>query len=452
MKLNNQGEPMSDVSIILDDWTSQGIRWVRFEAPDLMGSSRSKLVPIEAAYTFADDGLNMYGGALVLDSRSDVVPGSRYHDQISYADHLLHPDPATASIVPWADRTGRFICTSRWYDGSLQQAAPRNVLRRVLDRLAAMGYSNFGGQENEFYALDPVTKQPALFGGNMIFSTHRNEYHPIVRQILEQLTPMGLEFITANCEYGPTQWEINYGPSHGMKAADDTFTFKNGVKEIALSHGMLATFMSKPSSSIAGSGAHLHVSILDAATGRNAFADTRSASGLSSLAMQFIAGNVAHADAVYAFAAPTVNCLKRRRPHTFSPTNVSWGVEDRSSLIRVKLGSINSRHLEYRAPSGLSNPYLTLASFLAAGILGIEGKLKPPKGSELGRAAEDDARWRQLPWALHESLSALEHDEPMREILGDEFVEIYLTVKRHELRRYEDHVSDWEVNEYAELY
>jgi glutamine synthetase len=443
---------MSAVASILEGWSAEGIRWVRFEAPDLMGASRSKLVPIRAAYEFAEDGLNMYGGALVLDSRSDVVPGSRYHDAMSYTDHLLFPDPATASIVPWADRTARFVCNSRWYDGTDQQAAPRVVLQRVIDRLAALGFVNFGGQEHEFYVLDPVTKQPALFGGNMIFNTQRNEYHPLVREILEFLTPMGLDFITANCEYGPTQWEINYGPSAGIKAADDTFTFKTGVKEIAQRHGLLATFMSKPSATISGSGAHLHVSLLDAKTGKNAFADTRSATGLSSLAMQFIAGNIEHAAAVYAFAAPTVNCLKRRRPHTFSPSNISWGVEDRAALIRVKQGSLSSRHLEYRAPSGLANPYLTLAAFLAAGITGVEAKLKPPRPSEFGHPAEDDPRWKPLPWTLHESLAALDASSELRSILGDEFVDIYLTVKRHELRRYEDHVSDWEINEYAELY
>ncbi len=443
---------MSTLHDTLAEWAANGIRWVRFEAPDLMGASRSKLVPIEAAKGFAADGLNMYGGALVLDSRSDVVPGSRYHDEISYTDHLLHPDPATAAVVPWADRTGRFICHSRWYDGSDQPAAPRMVLGRVLARLAEMGYVNFGGQEHEFYVLDPATKQPALFGGSMIFNTQRNEYHPLVRDILEQLTPMGLDFITANCEYGPTQFEINYGPSQGMKAADDTFTFKTGVKEIVQSHGLLATFMSKPSAASSGSGAHLHVSLLDAQSGRNVFADSRTATGLSTVATQFVAGNLAHAAAVYALAAPTVNCLKRRRPHTFSPTTVSWGVEDRSALVRVKQGSLASRHLEYRAPSGLANPYLVLAGFLAAGILGVERKLKAPRATEFGKPAEDDPRWPQLPVTLRDSLEALDADEGMRTMLGNEFVDIYLTVKRHEMGRFEDHVTDWEVNEYAELY
>lgn len=443
---------MSQITDILDGWQAAGIRWVRFEAPDLHGASRSKLIPIGQAYGYAADGLNVYGGALVLDTRSDVVGGSQYHDAINYADQQFWPDPSTAAIVPWADRTARFICTSKWYDGRLQQGAARNVLQRVLDRYDALGIETFMGQENEFYLLDAVTRQPALFGGYHIFNTVRNEWHPVVREIIEQMPVMGVDIITANCEYGPSQYEINYGPEIGMKAADATFTFKNGVKEIAQRHGMLATFMSKPSSSMAGNGAHTHVSLRDPDSKKNLFANARTSTGLSQMAEQFIAGCLAYAAPAYAISAPTVNCLKRRRPHTFSPSNVSWGIEDRSAMVRVKLGSIESRHVEYRTPSGLSNPHLVMAVVLASGLLGIEQKMKLIKPSAAGTPAEDDPRFAPLPWSLHESLAALDASSELREILGGEFVDIYLTVKRHELRRFEDHVTDWEVNEYTELY
>ncbi len=442
----------TEMTDILDGWTAQGIRWVRFEAPDLHGASRSKLVPVEQAYGYCAEGLNVYGGALVLDSRSDLVGGSEYHDAINYADQQFWPDPSTAAVLPWADRTARVICASRWYDGRVQAAASRNVLHRVLDRLALLGFDAFMGQENEFYLLDPVTKQPALFGGYHIFNTVRNEYHPVVRALIEHMPAVGIEIITANCEYGPSQFEINYGPKTGMAAADATFTFKNAVKEIALQHGMLATFMSKPSSLMSGSGAHTHVSLRDQSSGRNVFADAKSAMGISKLAEQFIAGCLAYAGPAYAICAPTVNCLKRRRPHTFSPSNISWGMEDRSALVRVKLGSVQSRHVEYRSPSGLSNPYLVMAVVLASGLLGIEQKLKCPKPSAVGTPAENDPRFAPLPWSLHESLAALESSSELREVLGEEFVRIYLTVKRHELRRFEDHVTDWEVNEYTEMY
>jgi glutamine synthetase len=145
-----------------------------------------------------------------------------------------------------------------------------------------------------------------------------------------------------------------------------------------------------------------------------------------------------------------VNCLKRRRTHTFSPTNVSWGVEDRSAFLRVKGGSPEDRHVENRAPSGLSNPYLASAALLGAGILGVT------EGLELGPAArppaEEDPNQEQLPTSLEESLRLLESDEKMVDLLGSEFIEAYMAMRRHELSRLADHVTDWELQEYLELY
>jgi glutamine synthetase len=442
---------MSEVAHIIEQWDAQGIRYVRFEAPDMHGVSRSKLVPIGQAAAYANDGLNMYGGSLVLDSRSNVIGGTKYHEEINYADQQLWPDPSTAAIVPWADRTARFICTSKWYDGSLMAAAPRNVLASVLDRYAALGYSALMGQENEFYVLDPATKQPALYGGYHIFNTQRNEWHPFVRELMDSVGQMGVDFITANCEYGPSQWEINYGPKIGLAAADATFTFKNAVKEICQRHGLLATFMSKPSSSMAGCGAHTHVSLLDS-EGRNAFASDTSETGLSDLALHFIGGNLTQCAAIDSLLAPTVNCLRRRRPHTFSPTRIGWGIEDRTAPVRVKLGSLSSRHVEQRVASGLSNPYLAMAAVLAAGLIGIEQRIDPGAPSQYGLPVEANPDNPMLPMHLWESLAALDQSSEVRSILGDEFVDIYLTMRRAELARFDDHVTDWETDEYAEMF
>jgi glutamine synthetase len=442
---------IGQLTAIIGKWRADGIAYVRFEAPDQMGNSRSKLVPIGQALGYATDGLNMYGGSLVLDTRSDVVPSTKYHEEINYADQLLFPDPSTAAVVPWADRTARFVCESRWYDGSRMAGAPRNVLASVLDRYEALGYRAFMGQENEFYVLDPVTREPALFGGYHIFNTNRNEYHPFVRELIDGIDAMGIEIITANCEYGPSQWEINYGPKIGLAAADATFTFKNAVKELCRNHGLLATFMSKPSASMAGCGAHTHVSLLDA-DGNNAMADANSSTGLSDLALHFIGGNLVHCAAIDSLLAPTVNCLRRRRPHTFSPTRVGWGIEDRTAPVRVKLGSLKSRHVEQRVASGLSNPYLAMAAVLAAGLVGIEQRIDPGAPSTFGAPVESVETNPMLPLSLRDSLAALDQSSDMRRILGDEFVDIYLTVRRYELARFDDHVTDWERNEYAELY
>ena len=433
---------------VLDGWRAQGIRFVRFELPDMHGTSRSKMVPIERAYGYAESGLNMYGGVAVLDSRSDVVGGTLYHEEVAYGDQLLLPDLDTAAVVPWREATARWICDSTWADGTPLEALPRRVWRKQLERARALGYEPLIGYEPEFYLL--TSDQELLFEGYHIFNVTRNTYVPFIQELVEQLNAYGLEVITANCEYAGSQWELPCLPLRGMGGPDRCFSFKNAVKELAHMHGYTATFMSKPFADSAGSGLHTHVSLLNVADGGNAFGDASDGAGISAACRSFIAGNLRHAASTYALLAPTVNCMKRRRTHTFSPTNVSWGLEDRSALIRIKGGTTESRHIEHRAPTGLSNPYLVGAAILAAGLNGIEDGLELEPAAH--PPAEEDESRTKLPTSVRESLEALEADERIAGALGEDFVTAYGVMRRHELSRFDDHVTDWERNEYVEIY
>jgi glutamine synthetase len=442
-------QPTVTVEDVLAGWREHGIRNVRFELPDLHGTSRSKLIPIEHVDGYAEEGLNMYGGTVVLDSRSDVVPGTLYNEEVGYADQRLRPDPETAAIVPWADATARFICDTHWDDGSPLAAAPRHVFRRVLDRCHELGFEPTIGIEPEFYLLDGETREP-LFEGYHIFNTVRNTWVPVVEEIVTGMREYGVDIITANCEYAGSQWEIVFGPSRGIRGPDTAFSFKNGAKELAHRAGLLATFMSKPFTEGAGCGAHNHIGLRELASGENAMADPDHEWGLSPTGRSFVAGQLRHARSIYTLLAPTVNCLKRRRTHTFSPTNVSWGPEDRSAFVRVKGGEVASKHVENRAPTGLSNPYLTSAALLGAGVLGVadELELEPPAAAP----AEEDESKPKLPTTVEESLQALEEDERIVELLGQEFVTAYTVMRRYELQRFADHVTDWELAEYLEIY
>ncbi|HET9671610.1 MAG TPA: glutamine synthetase family protein [Actinomycetota bacterium] len=436
---------------ILERWEQDGIRWVRFELPDMHGVSRSKTVAIEHAGSFAQHGLHMYGGTSVLDTRSDVVPGTLYNEERMYADQVLRPDPDTAAIVPWAERTARLICDTTWYDGTPLEAAPRQVFRRALERCRGMGFEPVIGSEYEFYLLTGDTHEP-LFDGYHIFNTLRNDYVPTIHRVLEEMPRIGVSIATANAEYAGSQWEITFAPGRGLQGPDLAFTFRNGVKEIAFQDGYLATFMSKPFSDSAGSGCHTHISLLGVEDGANVFADDDGPAGLSEVGRRFVGGLIRYARAIDAVIAPTPNCYRRRRRHTFSPTNISWGLEDRSALVRVKGGSAESRHVEYRAPSALSNPYLVGAALLAAGLKGVEDELDPGPASKPGLPAEDDPDFEPLPSSPQEALDALEAEPATKDFFSDEFVEAYSTMRRYELARMNDHVSDWERNEYLTLY
>jgi glutamine synthetase len=442
---------MAGVDEILEGWQRDGIGFVRFELPDMHGISRSKTVPIGHAADYADRGLNMYGGASVLDSRSDVVPGTLYHEERGYGDQLLFPDPGSAAVLPWADRTARFICDAQWYDGSPLAATPRHVFRRALEKARSMGFEPLMGSEFEFYLLTGDTHEP-LFDGYQIFNTVRNDYVPTIRRIAEEMPRVGVDIITSNCEYAGSQWEINFAPGRAMAGPDNAFTFKNGVKEIAKQDGYVATFMTKPWAGHSGSGCHTHLSLLSTETGDNVFGDPDDPDGMTDECRSFIAGVLRSARTIDAVIAPTVNCLRRRRRHTFSPTNVSWGIEDRSALIRVKSGRPANKHIEYRAASALSNPYLVGAALLQAGLRGIEEKLPAPDPAKPGVPAEEDDSFEKLPVELEESLDALEQDPAAKEFFGEDFVAAYTAMRRYELSRFTDWVTDWERTEYLELF
>jgi glutamine synthetase len=343
------------------------------------------------------------------------------------------------------------ICDARWYDGSPLAATPRHVFRRALDKARSMGFEPVMGSEWEFYLLTGDTHEP-LFSGYHIFNTQRNDFVPTIRRIVEEMPRAGVDIITANCEYAGSQWEINFAPGRGLAGPDVAFTFKNGVKEIAAQDGYLATFMTKPWEGSSGSGCHTHLSLVSADSGENVFGDDADPQGMTDTCRSFVGGILAHARAIDAVVAPTVNCLRRRRRHTFSPTNISWGLEDRSALVRVKGGAAANRHIEYRAPSALSNPYLVGAALIQAGLRGIEDGLPAPAPSKPGIPAEEDDSFEKLPTVLEESLDALEQDPAGKAFFGEEFVTAYAAMRRYELSRFHDAVSDWERTEYLELF
>ena len=208
--------------------------------------------------------------------------------------------------------------------------------------------------------------------------------------------------------------------------------------------------MTKPWPDLPGSGCHLHISLWDKKTGTNAFVAPRDKVGLSDLAKGFTQGQLVHGRAAMALLNPTPNCYHRLKPHTFAPSNISWGMGDRTAMIRIIATDDDRTHIEHRAASGMSNPYLVAAGVLAAGLLGVKAKLGLQPESK--GVAEEDASCPTLPQSLDEALDALAEDKEFRRLLGKEFFEVFTTVKRFELACFRNHVTDWERNEYLEVY
>ncbi len=440
--------------------TADGIEFVRFEQTDTHGISRSKTVPARHFGEFAERGLNFLLGQLGFDAQAGVAPGTGYLEELGFPDSRIFPDFSTYVVLPWADKTARVLCEPRFQDGRPAMAAPRAIARKLLGELEESGYHLFSGFEYEFYLVHRETRQPP-FPGIQIFATLRNNFdEALVYQILRGMSAVGVDIITANAEYGPGQMEINFAPASGITAADDAFTFKNGVKEIAQRNGYMASFMTKPYADQSANGCHYHHSLIDVKTGRNAF-NSGQTDRLTDLGRWWLGGQNAHARALTALVAPTVNCVKRYKLYSFAPTNATWGNENRSVGFRLKNLGNKGAHIENRLPGGGSNPYLVMAGVLAAGLDGMRNKIEPPaetQGIAYGLADVTD-----LPTRLEHALDALEADATLRTALGEELVKLFLAVKRHEIGKarsaisyfdapeFNDKVDEWERNEYFEF-
>lgn len=434
---------------LAQNFRENSVEFVRFELPDLAGLSRGKTVPINHVESYTLNGLNLYGGAVTLDSASIPIAGTGYNEDINFADCLMVPDPEATSNVPWLANTARVICDTKWYDGRPQPAAPRTVLKTMLHAAAQMGYGVKMGHEYEFYVVDAATRQP-LYQGQPIFVTSLIHQHPAMDKLMRVLNLSGVDMITANGEYGPSQWELNFAAADGIAAADRAFIFKNTVKEFLLTEGLIATFMTKPYKGLAGSCSHFHLSLYDLKSGENVFLDKSDKDGMSSTMKHFTAGILEHAAAAQAIWNPTPNCYRRIRPHTFAPSNISWGVEDRSASVRIKASKDKRQHLEVRVPSALSNPYLTAAATIAAGLLGI--KSKSSLAPERSGLKEADDSFAKLPTEMHEALAALAADTPFTTTLGAEFISVFQKVKTAEILRLREDIPAAETNEYFDLY
>jgi len=424
----------------------EGIEFVRFEQTDTHGISRSKTVPARHFRHFAQHGLNFLLGQLGFDVQGFVASGSGYLEELGFPDSRIFPDLDTFQIVPWADSTARVLCEPHFQDERPARAAPRLVAQSLLGELAGMGYGLLSGLEYEFYLVDQESREPP-YPGIQIFATLRNNFdEDFVYDILRSMGSMGVDIITANAEYGPGQMEINFAPARGIEAADQDFTFKNGVKEIAAQHGYMASFMTKPYAEQSACGCHYHHGLFDLQSGDNAFAHPDRPADMNDVCRHFLGGQIAHAPALAALLCPTVNDYKRYKLFSFAPTNATWGWENRTVSLRMKGLRGEGPHIENRMPGAASNPYLVMAGVLAAGLDGLRRQIEPPaetQGIAYGLEGVVD-----LPTRLEDALAALEGDAALTAALGQEFVTLYLAVKRHELAKARQNVQDYDAADF----
>ncbi|MBR9866948.1 MAG: type III glutamate--ammonia ligase [Oceanospirillales bacterium] len=434
--------------------TDNNIKYILAQFVDIHGVAKTKSVPANCLMDVVETGAGFAGFAV-------WGMGMEPHGP----DFMARGDLSTLSLVPWQPGYARIVCDG-YVNGAPHPYDSRVVLKRQLKLLDEKGWTLNTGLEPEFYLFerdshgglvtvddtDTLTKPCYDYKG-------LSRSRAFLETLVESLQAVDFDVYQIDHEDANGQFEINYTYGDALESAD-RFTFvRMAAGEIANDMGMVCSFMPKPASDRTGNGMHFHLSITND-EGKNLFNDDSDVNGmgLSKMAYHFTAGILHHAKALCAFAAPTVNSYKRlvvggsASGATWAPAYIAYGDNNRSAMVRVPYG-----RLEFRLPDSGCNPYLVHAAIIAAGLDGIERELDPgaPVNLNLYAMTEEQRKAKGieiLPQNLNEAITALEADTVLTERMGKEIVAEFIKIKRDEWIDYSRHVSEWEVNRYAEFF
>lgn len=451
---------------------AEGIHTVVAGASDTHGIWRGKRLGVADFLAKIGTGIPFSDVVLVLTHSEDTDEGQEFVEppggeaypryfprkEQGFPDILVRPDLATARRLPWHPGTVGVLGDFRLPGGAEVPIDPRTVLRQLVERARSHGFDPKIGIEYEFYLfrgdlaalrasgwrLEPIRSRPYTYG---VYGGSLDE--DLIGAVRQQLSLAGVRVEACNPETGPGQFELNIRYEDALKAADDGFVYKNGIKEIAARRGLMASFMAKPRADWAGSSCHIHQSLWEPGTGANAFSGGPG-QGLSELGRHYAAGLLATLREFTALFAPTPNSYKRFAPYSWAGTSVSWSYENRSTGIRAIADEHpDAARLEHRLPGADTNPYIVIAACLAGGLYGIEQKIEPPAAYEGDAYAA--GHLESVPRSLEEAVSLLESSPVASQMLGEDFVRHYAELKRFEAEKYRLQVSQWEVRRYAEM-
>ncbi len=397
---------------------------------------------------------------LGTDVEMNTLPGFKITNwRTGYQDFKVLPDHQTLRLVPWLEKTAIVIGDVYTDAGEPVEVAPRRILQRQVERLAALGYTAKVASELEFYLFRDTYEaaRSSQYQSVTPYGTYIQDYHilattkdeGIVRQIRNYMNQAGIPVEGSKGEWGPGQEELNLKYADPVEMADRHVLYKHGEKEIAALNGVSLTFMAKWNADYAGSSFHLHSSLWDAAH-RAVFWDEQQPLGMSQMFQHYLAGQLAYTRELMYFYAPFINSYKRYREGTFAPIRLVWGHDNRTCGLRV-IGEHESLRVENRVPGADANPYLAFAATIAAGIAGIEQRLELPE-MFTGDAYETVGQ-RSAPHvsgALYEAIHGLEHSQIAKDAFGEQVVNHYLNAAREEQAAYDRSVTNWELNRYFE--
>ncbi len=427
----------------------QSITEVECLVSDIAGIPRGKILPVHKFSGAAGASGLRLPEYVFGQSVTGAYLDSEVLNEIG-ADVILRPDPNSCRLVPWyAEPTAQIIHDAYDHQGAIVPFSPRAVLQRVLGLFENAGLAPVVAPELEFFLVEqsadanaplvtPIGKSGRPEKARQAYGIDAvNEFDPLFEDIYDYCDVQKIDIDTLSHEAGAAQMEINFNHGAALELADQAFLFKRTVRQTALNHNVHATFMAKPMQEQPGSSMHLHFSVKETATGRNLFVGDDGSE--SEEFFHALAGMQRYLAGAIALMAPYVNSYRRHSLAEDSPTNLAWGMDNRTVGLRVPVGDPANRRIENRVPGADANPYLAIAASLAALWLGLQENRRPTR--PMKDSGEDLAT---LPRNLDIALDALEKASPLHDVLGEEFVKLFIEVKRGEADAFLEVISPWE--------
>jgi len=441
------GEKLTKESVlrIVED---RQIKFVRFWFTDVLGFLKSFAVtPAELEGAF-EEGMGFDGSSIEGFAR------------IEESDMVAWPDPSTFALLPWrasAGGTARMFCDIKQPSGEPYAGDPRNVLKKVVAKAEALGYTMNVGPELEFFYFRDSLATDVLDQGGYFDLTTLDAGSDLRRDTINALHALGIPVEYAHHEVAPSQHEIDLRYRDVMTMADQVMTYRLAVKEIAQAQGVYATFMPKPMFGVNGSGMHVHQSLFQG--NRNAFFDPSDEYNLSQVGKSYVAGLLQHVKEIALVTNQWINSYKRLVPGYEAPVYICWSRRNRSAMVRVPLykpGKENATRVELRNPDPACNPYLAFAAMLAAGLDGIEKGLElPPESTnniyEMTEAERAAAGIDSLPEDLYQAIKEFEKSSFVREALGDHVCDYLIRNKWAEWDEYKTLITPYEISRYLPI-
>jgi len=437
----------------------RGLSHVKVGLFDNDGIMRGKYMSREKFFSSLDNGFAFCDVVLGWDVKDQM------YDNVTYTGwHTGYPDapvrilPDSCREIPFED--GMLLFMAEFSDHA-ETVCPRAALRRVISKAADMGFDAFAAFEYEFFLFDETPESirekkfadlkpmtPDWFGYSMIRnSTHAELYH----QIIELAEQMDFPLEGIHTETGPGVLEAAITVDDALSAADKGALFKTFIKVLAQRNHLMATFMAKWSNDYPGQSGHIHVSLRNNDGSGSAFFDDTKPHCMSDIQRHFVAGQQRLMPQLLCMIAPTINSYSRMIPGFWAPTDATWGVENRTTALRVIPGSEKSQRVEYRLGAADANPYLALAAALGAGLYGIEQQWEPEPQVKGNAYAQNHAEGLTLPSTLWDAAQMFKASDVARTLLGDVFVDHFAASREWEEREFRKHITDWEMERYFEI-